>query len=354
MLGFGFAYNNSSSIFKAWLGIKSKSVPLAIDFPGEWIAALAGVSARDYFTDARVQIMARKQADKILFDAAGMKLSSCIDLGETAAAEIFGCKTYYRDDGTPSVEPALSSAEDVPRLAAYIDAISFEDSRTPARIFEWRREIRRRENINVGYAIRVPGIATLCEQICGSDNFINWLEANPFRMRDLAGVARRAMIRLVTTIRRRAGIRAPFLIIDDPAMRKIDETAFHDIFWRAARSMIFPLTFSGAYRCYKAPVAGAGYIDMIARVFPRAARLGESVSPDIFAKRMHHTGIFMGGISAHILENGSRSEIAEKVRQSVFQSRTSGIQIIVSPVGNITQSVTLEKVAALAELVSSL
>jgi len=347
MLGLGYAYRGGAGVLSAWSGLKFARTPVVLDIPGIWLARLAGETPRRYYSSPSGQLDIRRAAGKILDEAAGIKLTRCVDFGGLVAGSVFGCEPVFGDDAPPYSMPALSSPEEVPQLAARVDALSMEEAGLVPRLFEWRHWLRQHEDTRLGYALRIPGIATLAEQVCGSSNLYRWIESRPAKMADLAGVLRRTVIRLVQFIRRRTGTPIPIIVIEDPAMAKVDAEAFHEIFWRATRTVAMALTSSSIFRCYRAPGTEYAHAVFVARLAPRVMQIGEVDYTEI--RSIAGRKVVWGGLSETTLAEASPEEVADTARKAAKNAAEAGMPLMLSPRGAVPKNTPLENIVALAK-----
>jgi len=300
-----------------------------------------------YYSDFRTQAEVRRRAGAILSESAGLKLASCVDFGGLLPGSMFGGEVVFSDAGPPTLSPTISSPDEAPRLAARVDAMSIEEAGLIPRLFEWRRQLRLERSGKPQYVLRLPGLVTLSQQVCGAENLRDWLKSRPGKIMDLAGMLRRTLIRLAHFIRQ--SISAPFLIIDDPAMGEVAPEVFHEVFWRATRSVVLSLTMGTYFRCIRASVSNDVHLEYIARLRPRVAQVGDSVAIETIRSRFDNMALW-GHFSPSLLRNGAPDEIKAAARACIEKARSLGMPLLLSPSGRVEPGTPVENIAALTAI----
>jgi len=344
MLGFGYAYKGFYKAAATCAGFRLSKPPVVLDMPGAWLAGLVGESARRYYSDFRVQRDVRRRAGAILREAAGLGLSNCLDFGGIAAGSMFGGEITLGDAAAPALSPVLNSPKDVTSLAVKIDASSLEETGLIPQLFTWRHQLRQQERGRMLFAMRIPGVVTLAEQVCGRDLY-GWVKSHPDRMFDLAGVLRRALIRLARLIRSRTSAPMPVLILEDPAMGKLDPEVFHEIFWRATRSVVYSLASFKLFTWYLAPGAAEGHIQYIGRLRARVAQVGETASLEYIRSNLRGS-ILLGHVPAQTLRDGNPAQVRDIANACAEKARALGLPLFLSPSGAVELGTPLENIAA--------
>jgi len=344
MLGFGYAYKGFFKAAAICAGFRLSKPPVILDIPGAWLAGLVGESARKYYSDFRVQRDVRRRAEAILREAAGLRLSNCLDFGGIAAGSMFGGEITLGDAALPELSPVLNSPEDVTNLAVKIDASSLEETGLIPQLFTWRHQLRRQERGRMLFAMRIPGVVTLAEQVCGEDLY-NWVKSHPGRMFDLAGVLRRALIRLARLIRSRTSAPLPVLIFEDPAMGRLDPEVFHEIFWRATRSVVYSLASFKLFTWYLSPGAAEGHVQYIGRLRSRVAQVGEAVSLEYIRSNLRGA-VLLGHVPAKTLRDGDSAQVRDIATACAAKAHAIGAPLLLSPSGAVELGTPLENIAA--------
>ncbi|GEM_PF-5400336 len=343
MLGLCYSYRNPLDALSSLVGIRHRAPPVVLDLSGAWLAELVGESGASYYTDYRVQSDVRRRAEAILLESAGLKLAGGIDFGNMLAGSIFGGEVILSDTGQPKLAPVLSSPDDVTKSAARADALSIDKAGLTPRLFEWRRRLKLEQTV---FVLRVPGVVTLAEQVCGAENLQAWLSSRPGKIMDLAGALRRTLIRLVQFVRCKTWTPTPFLIIDDPAMGTIDPEVFHEVFWRATRSVVLALTSGPFFRCYRAPGANESHFEYIARLKPRVVQVGESVGLETVRSKMGKPVVW-GHLPPSLLRDGKPDRIKSAASGCIEKARALNLPLLLSPSGEVPPGTPLENIVAL-------
>jgi uroporphyrinogen-III decarboxylase len=158
-------------------------------------------------------------------------------------------------------------------------------------------------------------------------------------------VLRRALIRLSKLIRGRTSAPIPVLIIEDPAMGKLDPEVFHEIFWRATRSVVYSLASIKSFKWYLAPGISEGHIQYIARLRSRVAQVGEAVPLEYIRSNLNGS-VLLGHVPVKTLRDGNPVQVRDIAASCAEKARALGLPLFLSPSGAVELGTPLENIAA--------
>jgi uroporphyrinogen-III decarboxylase len=330
-------------------GKKSKRIPVSIGLDGDWICEFLQLDNAKYYSDYEYQQKHRLEASVVTEREIGLAIKPAIDFGVIMDASIYGGKVNYRSNATPTLEPVVTSPEEIDDLVEKMEKVDLLEQGLVPTYLEWRERLKADYGIEVGYGWGIKGCATTLGQICSITNFLTWIMTEPAQIKKLVQCWVKTGIRYVKAMRAATVYPATnqgFSLASD--VTGMLSPSLYDEFIMEAEREIFQ-TFApeeDAVRYYHADFHMAHHLDSLREIGVNVVNVDPYIQvKDILAK--------MPDVTIHgqippldVLLYGKPEDVIECIRRDIEQEGETG-QLVVSTVGSICPGTSFENLRAI-------
>jgi len=341
---------NSLCLGLIMAGMRPPRTPVVFTLDGDWICQFLDVSFSEYYSDFDFQYECRRKASDASREALGVGVPMVPDFGNVLDASIYGGKVLYPDNAPPSMEPAISSPGDVPRLVEKMrterDVLSLG---LVPEMLDWRDRLKKLTGkpVPVGFAVKGP--ATIAGHICGMTELMMYLTSHPEEMLELIKCIGRTTIRYVRALRRRAGLPGVTLMMANDMAGLVSPQMYEKFFKPVEKRIFNALCPLKQARFYHADSRMNHQLEHLRDLDIGIVNFGPSLTVKEIREKMPDS-IIAGHITPiEVLAKGTPEQVIEEGVQNIADAVDAGGRIILTAAGSVNPGTPFENLKAMME-----